>query len=126
MLDQSSNRPAIILAEDEPDILAILHRLVRNLVPHYEVITVGDGNAALEQLKQRPVPLVIADYNMPGMTGLQLTTLIKDTSPTTKVMLVTAYHTPDLQQRARAQGVDHYLAKPFSIDELEQILLRVL
>ena len=73
MLDQSSNRPAIILAEDEPDILAILHRLVRNLVPHYEVITVGDGSTALEQLKQRPVPLVIADYNMHGMTGLQIT-----------------------------------------------------
>ena len=76
----------------------------------------------MAQIALRPVPLVITDYNMPGMNGLQLTDAIKETSPDTRVVLITAYATPELEKRAREHRVDHYLPKPFPLDRLEQIV----
>lgn len=126
MADQSGRNPAILLVEDEPDILIILHRLMRDLTGGYDIITVNGGAEALVQLAQRPVPLVITDYNMPGMNGLQLAAEIKKSSPDTRVVMITAYATPELEKRAREQRVDYYLPKPFPLDRLEQIVHDVL
>jgi two-component system response regulator (stage 0 sporulation protein F) len=76
----------------------------------------------LVHLGHRPVMLVIADYNMPGMNGLQLSATIKAQSPHTQVMLITAYNTATLERQARAQQVDYYLPKPFDLDRFEQLV----
>jgi CheY-like chemotaxis protein len=126
MSDTASRNPAIILVEDEPDILIILHRLMRDLTGGYDIVTVNGGAEALAQIALRPVPLVITDYNMPGMNGLQLAAAIKETSPRTSVVMITAYATPELEKKAREQRVDFYLPKPFPLDRLEQIVKEVL
>lgn len=126
MSDQPVRNPAIVLVEDEPDILIILHRLMRDLTGGYDIMTVNGGAEALAQIALRSVPLVITDYNMPGMNGLQLTAAIKETSPDTRVVLITAYATPELERRAREFHVDYYLPKPFPLDRLEQIVRDVL
>ncbi len=126
MSDVSGRNPAIILVEDEPDILIILHRLMRDLTGGYDIITVNSGADALAQIALRRVPLVITDYNMPGMNGLQLAAAIKETSPDTCVVMITAYATPELEKRAREQRIDYYLAKPFPLDRLEHIVRDVL
>lgn len=120
------NTKTIILVEDEPDILRLLQRLLRPLIGDYTVVSASDGKTALQHMHNYDVLLLITDYNMPEMNGLQLTTQVKQHSPSTKVALITAYHTPELQRLARLHGVDYYLPKPFSIDELETLLLRVL
>jgi DNA-binding NarL/FixJ family response regulator len=48
--------------------------------------------------------------------------MVKHTSPQTRTVLLTAYDSPNLRHRARAAHVDYYLAKPFSLDRLEQIV----
>lgn len=126
MSDFSGRNPAIILVEDEPDILIILHRLMRDLTGGYDIITVNSGADALALIALRKVPLVITDYNMPGMNGLQLAAAIKETSPDTCVVMITAYATPELERRAREQRIDYYLSKPFPLDRLEQIVRDVL
>ena len=126
MLDTSSRHPAIVLVEDEPDILIILHRLMRDLTGGYDIITVRGGAEALLQLTLRPVPLVITDYSMPGMDGLQLAVAVKATSPNTRVVMMTAYATPELEYQASRQSVDYYLPKPFPLDHLDQIVRDVL
>jgi len=126
MSDFSGRNPAIILVEDEPDILIILHRLMRDLTGGYDIITVNSGADALAQIALRKVPLVITDYNMPGMNGLQLAAAIKETAPDTCVVMITAYATPELERRAREQRIDYYLSKPFPLDRLEQIVRDVL
>jgi two-component system, response regulator, stage 0 sporulation protein F len=114
--------PAIILVEDEPDVLIILHRLMRDLTGGYDIIPVQSGAQALAQLALRPVPLLITDYNMLAMSGVELARAVKDVAPETMVVLITAYGTPELERRGRAAGVDQYLAKPFPLDRLEQIV----
>jgi two-component system, response regulator, stage 0 sporulation protein F len=114
--------PAIVLVEDEPDILIILHRLMRDLTGSYDIVTVSSGAEALETIGLRPVPLLITDYNMPGMNGINLARDVKALSPDTVVLLISAYATPELEHRAQDAGVDHYLPKPFVLDRLEQIV----
>lgn len=126
MSESAPRNPAIVLVEDEPDILSILHRLMRDLTGGYDIVMVSSGIDALAQIALRRVPLVITDYNMPGMNGLQLTAAIKEVSPDTRVVLITAYATPELEKRAREQRVDHWLPKPFPLDRLEQIVRETL
>jgi len=122
VLETAFRIPAIILVEDEPDILIILHRILRDLTGGYDIIPVHDGAHALAQLALRPVPLLITDYNMPEMTGVDLTRAVKAVAPETVVVLITAYGTAALERKGRAAGVDHYLTKPFALDHLEQIV----
>ena len=114
--------PAIVLVDDEPDVLLILHRLLRYLVQAHALVAVGDGPAALHSVALYTVPLLITDYSMLGMTGLQLIQAVKHASPLTRTVLITAYDSPELRRRIRGAGVDEYLTKPFRLERLEQIV----
>jgi len=118
--------PAIVLVEDEPAILSILHRLMRDLTTNYDIITANCGAEALAQIIRRPVPLVMTAYSLPEMNGLQLTEMIKSLVPDISVVLVAAYATPALARRAHTAGVDWYLPRPFPLAQLEKIVHEVL
>ena len=121
-----SHPPAIVVVDDEPDVLTILHRLLRDVAPDHALMAVSTGQAALELLALFPIALLITDFNMLGLDGLQLITATKKTSPQTRTVLITAYDSPEVQRRSRAAHVDYYLAKPFSLDRLEQIVRETL
>jgi two-component system, response regulator FlrC len=122
-----TSQPRIILiVEDEPDILYILRGLIRELTAGYEIVAVSNGNAALEQLAQRSVALVVTDYHMPEMTGLQLAEQVRAGWPDVPVIMVTAYSTARIEKQAAAAGVREFLAKPFALEHLKAALARVL
>jgi CheY-like chemotaxis protein len=116
------SKPTIILVDDEPDVLTLLRRIIASLTSDTEILTFAYADAALDQVRRQPVHLVITDYNLPGMNGLQLTAAIKAHTPETYVVLITAYATPDLARQARERGVDYFLPKPFSLEALIQIV----
>jgi two-component system response regulator (stage 0 sporulation protein F) len=117
---------AIVVVDDEPDVLTILHRLLRDLAHHHALLAVSTSSAALELLAMCSVSLLITDFSMLGMNGLELITTIKRTSPQTRTVLITAYDSPALRRGVRAAPVDHYLAKPFPLERLEQIVQETL
>src|SRR5262245_819679 len=94
--------PAIVLVDDEPDVRIILRRLLAFVLKGYTIITVGTGADALAVVAARPVPLLMTDYNMPGMNGVELAQRVKATSPTTTVVLITAFASPELEQQGIA------------------------
>ena len=114
--------PAVLVVDDHDGILTVLHRLLSEFVPSYEIVPFSDSEAALAHAAQRVVPLVFTDYNMPLMSGIELTAALKAAAPGMRIVMITAYDTPDLRRRARASGVDHFLPKPFSFDALEEIV----
>jgi two-component system, response regulator, stage 0 sporulation protein F len=114
--------PTIILVDDEPAVLAILHRIMHDLANDYDLIPVQDGATALVQIAQRSVALVITDYQMPDMDGVELTTAIKARAPDCPIVLITAHPSPNIWQRAHEAGADFYLPKPFSFDRLEAVV----
>jgi two-component system, response regulator, stage 0 sporulation protein F len=114
--------PAVVVIDDDPTVVILLHRVLRDLEIGYDIITTSDSADVLAQLAARPIPLVIADYSMPGMNGLALTDAIKASSSTTRVALITAYATAALARQAAAHHVDYYLPKPFALETFEQMV----
>ena len=107
--------PALLLVDDTPSIRQLLTHLLHD-VTQWEVIAVPDAAAALAVLDERPVPLVIADYHLPDMSGDGLAAAIKAQSPDTKVVIITA----DIAVEGIDQwpNVDVYLLKPFPLHDL--------
>ena len=125
MIEQTETHPTIVVVDDERGVVAILRRLLSDFGNNYDVITAGSAAEALAQIEGRQVALVITDYNMAGMDGLQLAEAIKQRTPSTGVVMITAYASPDLERRAKAR-VDYFLTKPFALDALEQIVDKVI
>jgi DNA-binding NtrC family response regulator len=116
---QTTHPPAILIVDDDHEILTLLRIYLHTLAPSYAIVTAEDAQSALTHLAQHTVPLLITDYMMPGMNGLQLAAAVKAISPTTYVIIVTAYDTVALEQQARNQRVDLFLAKDVMFDHLE-------
>ncbi|HRO16495.1 MAG TPA: response regulator [Paracoccus sp. (in: a-proteobacteria)] len=78
--------------------------------------TENDGKAALHQLMLKPAHLVISDYNMPGMNGLELLRALRDFRATREVgfILVTGRSDRALIDEGRKWGLNNYLPKPFT------------
>jgi len=114
--------PAILLVDDDPEILHLLRLIIKNLATGYTIRTSTQGDMALEQAMQQPTPLIITDYNLPGMNGLQLAAALKARAPATRVVLISANISPDLERRARDRDVDYLVPKPFNVDRLIQIV----
>jgi CheY-like chemotaxis protein len=114
--------PAIVLVDDEPIMLTVLSYALEYLAPNYEVIPLRDGAAALAQVTQRSVALVITDYHMPGMDGMALLGAMKITVPACPVGLLTASLTSALAQRAQAAGAAFVLSKPFERAQLAALV----
>jgi two-component system, chemotaxis family, chemotaxis protein CheY len=114
--------PAIVLVDDDPSVRLILRLALSSIADGYELVTVEDGAAALDVLRTRPIAMLITDYNMPAMNGLELIQAVKVGWPSTMVVMITAYVTPQLARQAIAAGADYYLPKPFPFDQLEAIV----
>jgi CheY-like chemotaxis protein len=114
------------VVDDDPLMRCLLTHLLHGSVDGYEVVTVADGEQALAQLTQRDVPLLITDYNMPGMTGVTLATQVKARWPETRTLLMSADHVCDLEGQSRMQSVDGFLLKPFPLHHLRAIVEQVL
>jgi CheY-like chemotaxis protein len=111
-----------MLVDDDVEMLRLLQRIVRSAAPDYTVLACDRGDVALERATQQPTPLVITDFHLPGMNGLQLTAALKARAPATRIVLITAMIGPDVARRAQDRGVDHFVIKPFQVDSLIQIV----
>jgi DNA-binding NtrC family response regulator len=109
----------ILIVDDEPTILLTLSYALRS--KDVEVITASRLEPAEEALKRNSFDLVIADIRMSGMLGvegLELLTYIKRYWPDTKVIIMTAHGSEEVQQDAYERGATHYYQKPVDIREL--------
>jgi len=119
--------PTILIVEDDPVFSVALQRFIRKLTSRYDILQVTSGDAALTELDRRRVPLVITDYHLvASMNGLKLTSAIRQRFPDTRIVLITAYATTEIEHAAAAEGADFYLPKPFLLTDLEQIVYPVL
>ncbi|MDZ7261322.1 MAG: sigma-54 dependent transcriptional regulator [candidate division KSB1 bacterium] len=83
----------------------------------HQVIQAADGQAGLKQLTRSHFDLVVTDYKMAGLDGLEVLKQVKALAPETEVMIITAYGTIELAVSAMKQGAADFITKPFSHDE---------
>lgn len=122
-------RKKILVAEDN-DQAARLIMLVLKDMGAKEVVFAKDGLEAWEQFevagKQEPFHLVISDWNMPNLTGIQLLRRLRKTGHHLPFIMVTGRGTVDSATQAVDSGVTVYIPKPFTPDQLISKIATVL
>jgi PAS domain S-box-containing protein len=112
-----SNKPLILVVEDNPDMNAYLADILRS---RYRVASAGDGRVGLEQALALRPDLILSDVMMPRMSGDQMVVELRRHAELADVPIVmlTAKADDELRVRLFEQGVQDYLDKPFSVEEL--------
>lgn len=112
------------------DDFATMRRIVKNILVqlgYKNIIEADDGTSALTVLKNEKVDLIISDWNMPKMTGLDLLKAIRgnDATATLPFIMVTAEAQQDNIIQAVKAKVSQYIVKPFTAETMQEKLAKV-
>ena len=86
----------VLIVDDHPNTAEMLARVIRKLETPVEVLTASSGEDALQQLGDDVADILITDFMMPGMSGLELIEKLQDGRKPAHTILITAYDTPGL------------------------------
>jgi FixJ family two-component response regulator len=111
-----ASTPVIAVVDDDQSVREALTSLVRSL--GYAAIAFERAEDLLSSKRRRAVSCVIADVQMPGMTGLDLHNQLLTSGQPIPTILITAFPDETVRERALQAGVIGYLTKPFSEDDL--------
>ena len=92
----------------------------------YPLLALETAEEGMEELKRQNYDVIIVDYRLPGMDGLEFLNRIKDSHPNALTLLITAYGTRAVFGKASDLGVKAFIDKPFTIETLEEALSRLL
>ncbi len=118
-------RPQILVVDDDAPFVAQHLRLILG-EDGYEVEILGDAREALERLRTRQFGLLITDYRMPEISGMDLLSAVRAEKLPCGVILLTAYGDADLVRSVMKAGADDFITKPFEPDRLRMVVRRTL
>jgi len=118
---------SILIVDDYKTMLRILRNLLRQLDFH-NIEEATDGSMALQKLRQHKFGLVISDWNMEPMTGIQLLREVRsdDTLKHLPFIMITAESKSENVIAAKEAGVSNYIVKPFNAETLKTKMSSVL
>ncbi len=111
----------VLVLDDEPEILESMRRLLE-LDGRFEVFTTDNPQKALELVSKENIQIVFCDIVMPEMDGLEFLEAAKAINGLIQVVMMTAYSTVDRVLASFEKGAADYLMKPFSQEEISEIL----
>jgi two-component system response regulator DesR len=115
----------ILLAEDQKLLLGAIGQLL-DLEDDLAVVgRAEDGDAARRLVDETRPDIVVADIEMPGMTGLELAEWLREAQPDTRVMILTTFARPGYLRRALDAGVRGYLLKETPAEQLADAIRRI-
>jgi len=112
------------------DDFAAMRRILKNVFTQIgltNIIEADDGTTALDVLKENKVDLIVSDWNMPKMSGLDLLKTVRSNESTKDMpfLMVTASSQKDDVLEAVQAGVSNYIVKPFTADTVKEKLSRI-
>lgn len=111
----------ILVVDDKRVQLKTLRRGLRTR--GYQVVEAISGNHALDHLqKEETIDIVLTDFAMPEMNGIELLQKIRETNKTIPVIIMTAYGDKDLVIEAMHYRCNGFIEKPFNLDELLEMI----
>jgi CheY-like chemotaxis protein len=111
---------SILIVDDNPNMSSLLSEMLE--VFDYQSVRASDGSDALDKLSETKFSLVITDMRMPNMTGLELLREVKGRFPDIPVVLISGYAVSDVQDDTGSAKPDGFLAKPFMMSDIEELL----
>jgi DNA-binding NtrC family response regulator len=116
------SRETVMIVDDEQMVLTSLATYLE-LETEYRIVTFTGGEQAIAFLEGNTVDLVISDFLMPGMDGLQFLTRARELAPEVPRVMLTGYADKENAIKAINQvGLFHYIEKPWNNDELLHII----
>ena len=115
---------SILVVDDEPSIREFLQIMLAR--EGYEVSCAEDGREAITLFEKSPFDVVLADIRMPKTSGFEVLNRIKELSPETKVIMITAYASFESAVESMKEGAYDYIAKPFNVDEVKRTVSNAL
>lgn len=118
MMNKTTN-PVVLCVDDDPDMLAAVVRTIKTA--GYHVLSADSPSQALQILGNQSVAVLVSDFEMPEMTGVELAVRARDLQPETVRMMLTGKNTVDTAVAGINIGeVFRFLSKPFQPDQLKR------
>ena len=114
----------VLIVDDEKNILLTLSQSLEAL--QLKTDTAMNGEEALAKLKEKEFGLILLDIRMPGMDGMEVLRQVREIRPDIRVIMITAYGTVGLAVEAMKLGAVDFIQKPFSPEEIRELVSRVL
>jgi len=117
--------PRIMLIDDEPGVIFALKLMLEAL--ECEVLPFSQGKLALETLKtDQRFDFILCDLRMPELDGFDVLTAVKSLNSNIPFILISGHATAEDIERGKALGISSFLGKPFSAQDLKEILSKIL
>lgn len=114
----------VMVVDDHPEVLKTLTKiLVRR---GYEVCSFSNPVLALEEFQKNKPDIILSDLMMPQMNGIEFLAQVKNISPSTPFIIMTAFATVETALQATKYGAIDYIVKPFEISKLYDLLNKAL
>jgi len=114
----------LLVVDDEPIVGKRLKQVFGKV--GFEVESYTDSAAALAAMAEKPFDIVVTDLKMQGIDGIEVLKRVRAMNPETRVIIITGYASPDTAELAEQEGVFAFLAKPFRLDELKEVIYRAM
>lgn len=115
--------PTILIVDDEVDVRESLQDLLESSIEDATVLLAADADEALEILDEKDLDLLMSDYRMPGMDGLDLLGVVKERKPLLPTILITAFPDQELARRAIEEArAENFLSKPVRPENLVEVV----
>src|SRR6476620_11968769 len=112
---------SILIVDDEANQRLMVEQALRALAFDWTIATAASGQEALEALTLHLPDLIITDYHMPLMNGLELIARVRERQLPSRIILITAYSSPELYSAVQGLGIEHYLTKPVPLTLLRRL-----
>ncbi len=116
----ATKKTSILLLDDEPIVSKRLQPVLEKR--GYEVESFNDSTRAMQRIHERTFDIVVTDLKMEGIDGMQFLTKVKELSQRTEVIVITGFATMDTAKESMKKGVFDFLAKPFSLSEIQDVI----
>ena len=114
------NKKRILIVEDDEEMRSLLKDFFEE--DGFETDSASNGSEAFRKIAKEPFDLIITDIRMPGLTGLDILPGIRKLQPEAPIIVITAFGSEEVQQKAFERGATSYLEKPIHFHNLRTLI----
>lgn len=121
----NSNRKCILIVDDEEQIRTLIINIFDIMRTDYQGVTAPDGHLAINRLMQQRFDLVLTDWHMDDMDGLELAKIIRNMLPDMRILLMTGSSLSNLDSKAKSL-LAGWIEKPFTPTHILDVIAKAL
>lgn len=118
--------PCILIVDDQREVSRLLRSALETIEHGLDVVEAPSGEEAILEASRRKIDLLVADFRLPGITGVELTKKMQSRNPAMKVILITGVTDPKIREDISKAGADAYFTKPVPMADFLDAVERTL